>query len=94
MPIRMLSIGRLGGILQGGPDQKGTEEIEKGFDPTYGARPMRRAVERYLEDPMAEEILRGSFKAGDKVQVTRDGEKLSFKVSGGTPPAKAKKAKG
>jgi ATP-dependent Clp protease ATP-binding subunit ClpC len=68
--------------------------ITKGYDPTYGARPMRRAVERYLEDPMAEEILRGSFKAGDQVQVTRDGEKLSFKVSGGTPPAKTKKAKG
>jgi ATP-dependent Clp protease ATP-binding subunit ClpC len=70
--------------------------IEKGYDPTYGARPMRRAVERYLEDPMAEEILRGSFKAGDQVQVTRDGEKLSFKVSssGENPPAKAKKAKG
>lgn len=68
--------------------------IEKGYDPTYGARPMRRAVERYLEDPMAEEIIRGSFKAGDTVQVTRDGEKLSFKVSGGTPPAKTKKARG
>ena len=68
--------------------------ITKGYDPTYGARPMRRAVERYLEDPMAEEILRGSFKAGDQVQVTRDGEKLSFKVSGGTPPAKTKKVKG
>ena len=68
--------------------------IEKGYDPTYGARPMRRAVERYLEDPMAEEILRGSFKAGDQVEVTRDGEKLSFKVAVGKPPAKAKKAKG
>ena len=73
--------------------------IEKGYDPTYGARPMRRAVERYLEDPMAEEILRGTFKAGDRIQVTRDGEKLAFKVSevsGGTPPAPAKtrKAKG
>jgi len=73
--------------------------IEKGYDPTYGARPMRRAVERYLEDPMAEEILRGTFKAGDQIQVTRDGEKLTFKVledSGATPPAPAKtrKAKG
>jgi ATP-dependent Clp protease ATP-binding subunit ClpC len=68
--------------------------IEKGYDPTYGARPMRRAVERYLEDPMAEEILRGSFKAGDKVMVTRDGEKLAFKVAGGTPPPKTRKAKG
>ena len=64
--------------------------IEKGYDPTYGARPMRRAVERYLEDPIAEEILRGTIKGGDQVVVTRDGEKLSFKVSGGTPPAKAK----
>ena len=73
--------------------------IEKGYDPTYGARPMRRAVERYLEDPMAEEILRGSFKAGDQVEVTRDGDKLAFKVSGpaGSPPpapAKTRKAKG
>jgi len=72
--------------------------IEKGYDPTYGARPMRRAVERYLEDPMAEEILRGTFKAGDQIQVTRDGEKLTFKVSEaseGMPsaPAKTRKAK-
>jgi len=70
--------------------------IEKGYDPTYGARPMRRAVERYLEDPMAEEILRGTFKAGDQIQVTRDGEKLAFKVSevsGSTPPAPAKTRK-
>src|SRR5260221_6048787 len=36
--------------------------IEKGYDPAYGARPMRRAVERYLEDPMAEELLRGAIK--------------------------------
>ncbi len=63
--------------------------IEKGYDPTYGARPMRRAVERYLEDPMAEEILRGSIKAGDHVAVTRDGEKLSFKVTSEIPPALA-----
>jgi len=63
--------------------------IEKGYDPTYGARPMRRAVERYLEDPIAEDILRGGIKTGDHVLVTRNGEKLSFSVSGGTPPAKA-----
>ncbi len=52
--------------------------IEKGYDPQYGARPMRRAVERYLEDPMAEELLRGSIKPGETIQVRRDGEKLSF----------------
>jgi len=55
--------------------------IEKGYDPTYGARPMRRAVERYLEDPLAEELLRGSVKAGDLVNVTVDSGKLVFKVA-------------
>ena len=58
--------------------------IEKGYDPTYGARPMRRAVERYLEDPMAEEILRGNIKPGDTVTVKRDGEKLAFAVDKST----------
>ena len=55
--------------------------IEKGYDPTYGARPMRRAVERYLEDPLAEELLRGSVKAGDLVQVSVENQKLVFKVA-------------
>jgi len=54
--------------------------IQKGYDPTYGARPMRRAVEKYLEDPMAEDILRGVIKPGDSVTVKRDGEKLAFRV--------------
>ncbi|MFN9028308.1 MAG: ATP-dependent Clp protease ATP-binding subunit, partial [Akkermansiaceae bacterium] len=56
---------------------------EKGFDPNYGARPMRRAVERYLEDPLAEALLRGTVKTGDKVRVTRkEGtEELIFDTS-------------
>ncbi len=54
--------------------------IEKGYDPQYGARPMRRAVERYLEDPMAEEILRGSIKAGDTATVSAENGKLTFHV--------------
>ncbi len=53
---------------------------EKGYDPDYGARPMRRAVERYLEDPMAEELLRGNIKAGDTVKVGEAEGKLTFKV--------------
>jgi ATP-dependent Clp protease ATP-binding subunit ClpC len=52
--------------------------IEKGYDPNYGARPMRRAVERYLEDPLAEEILRGNVKPGATVQVTSKDGKLAF----------------
>ncbi|MEY2561443.1 MAG: ATP-dependent Clp protease ATP-binding subunit ClpC [Verrucomicrobiota bacterium] len=56
--------------------------INKGYDPTYGARPMRRAVERYLEDPLAEELLKGTVKAGDIVEVTVAGEdKLGFHVA-------------
>jgi ATP-dependent Clp protease ATP-binding subunit ClpC len=54
--------------------------IEKGYDPAYGARPMRRAVERYLEDPLAEEILRGNIKQGDIVEVSSEGGKLTFRA--------------
>ena len=52
--------------------------IEKGYDPQYGARPMRRAVERHLEDPLAEELLRGNIKTHENIHVKRDGEKLAF----------------
>jgi len=52
--------------------------IEKGYDPQYGARPMRRAVERCLEDPLAEELLRGNIKTRENIHVKRDGEKLAF----------------
>ena len=52
--------------------------VEKGFDPTYGARPMRRSVERYLEDPLAEEILKGTVHSGDPIKVTVDNGKLKF----------------
>src|ERR1700726_1107458 len=55
--------------------------IEKGYDPNYGARPMRRAVERYLEDPLAEELLKGNVKAGDRVEVTAADGKLAFHVA-------------
>ncbi len=55
--------------------------IEKGFDPAYGARPMRRAVERYLEDPMAEEMLKGTFKPGDTAEVTANEKELVFKTA-------------
>ncbi|MBX3742847.1 MAG: ATP-dependent Clp protease ATP-binding subunit [Akkermansiaceae bacterium] len=56
---------------------------EKGFDPAYGARPMRRAVERFLEDPLAESLLRGDVKPGDMVNVIRKegSEELVFQSS-------------
>ena len=61
--------------------------IEKGYDPAYGARPLRRAVERYLEDPMAEEILRGTLKNGDFALVSVKDKALTFAVGADTPPA-------
>ena len=60
--------------------------INKGYDPQYGARPMRRAVERYLEYPIAEEILRGTYRPGQELHVVRDGDKLAFQIKGGTEP--------
>ncbi len=68
--------------------------IEEGYDPAYGARPMRRAVERFLEDPLAESLLRGDIKEGDKVLVKRkQTEKaLEFEVeqpAEAGPPAEA-----
>lgn len=53
--------------------------IEKGYDEKYGARPLRRAVEHYLEDPLAEALLRGEVKDGEPCVVDRDGDKLIFK---------------
>jgi ATP-dependent Clp protease ATP-binding subunit ClpC len=52
--------------------------VERGYDPQYGARPMRRAVERYLEDPLAEEILRGHLHEGEPIVVSADKDKLTF----------------
>jgi ATP-dependent Clp protease ATP-binding subunit ClpC len=52
--------------------------IEKGYDEKLGARPLRRAVEQYLEDPLAEAILRGELHENVPVIVDRDGDKLSF----------------
>jgi ATP-dependent Clp protease ATP-binding subunit ClpC len=52
--------------------------VEKGYDPQYGARPMRRGVERFLEDPLAEEILKGNLHEGDPIAVTLEKDKLIF----------------
>src|SRR5471030_3038637 len=63
--------------LEFSPESK-TLLIEKGYDEKYGARPLRRAVEHYLEDPFAEALLRGEIKEGEPVLISREGEKLIF----------------
>jgi ATP-dependent Clp protease ATP-binding subunit ClpC len=52
--------------------------IKKGYDPVYGARPMRRTVEQMVQDPLAEEILRGHIHPGERVKVGVDKESLIF----------------
>ena len=54
--------------------------IEKGYSVDHGARPMRRAIQDYVEDPLASALLRGEFKAGDVVTVSRRGDKLELSV--------------
>jgi ATP-dependent Clp protease ATP-binding subunit ClpC len=53
--------------------------LAKGWDEKYGARPLRRAVENFLEDPLAEAILRGEVRRGEPIRITfSGGESLKF----------------
>ncbi len=65
--------------------------IKEGYDPQYGARPMRRAVEKNIEDPLAESLLRGDVKEGDTVKVIcePDAKALKFISLGIVPPEEA-----
>ena len=54
--------------------------IEKGYDPIYGARPLRRAIQKMLEDPLAEKILSGAIAINNKVVIDRDKDEIAFKV--------------
>jgi ATP-dependent Clp protease ATP-binding subunit ClpC len=78
-------------------DQKAKDFlIDKGYNPDFGARPLRRALSQYVEDPLAENLLTGEFTAGDTIVVTRDEgkEHLSFTKSAkpATPPPEPAKA--
>ncbi len=52
--------------------------IEKGFDPVYGARPLKRVIQKYIEDPIAEEMLKGKFSDGSMIKVLHEGNDLTF----------------
>jgi len=54
--------------------------VEKGFDPRMGARPLRRAIQRLIEDPLAELVLGGKFPSGSTIAVGRQGEELTFRL--------------
>jgi ATP-dependent Clp protease ATP-binding subunit ClpC len=55
--------------------------VEKGFDVTFGARPLRRAIQNHVEDPMAEGVLEGRFKRGDTVYIDVQNEELVMTTS-------------
>jgi ATP-dependent Clp protease ATP-binding subunit ClpC len=52
--------------------------VKKGYDPIYGARPLRRAIQRYVENPLSSRILQGEFKEGDTVAINAGEDGLSF----------------
>jgi ATP-dependent Clp protease ATP-binding subunit ClpC len=60
--------------------------VKHGYDEAYGARPLRRAIQRFIEDPLSEKILVGDFTRGDEIEVdvSQDGAKLDFRVLTGT----------
>jgi ATP-dependent Clp protease ATP-binding subunit ClpC len=61
--------------------------VKHGYDEAYGARPLRRAIQRFIEDPLSEKILVGEFSRGDEIEVdvSADGAKLDFRVLTATP---------
>jgi ATP-dependent Clp protease ATP-binding subunit ClpC len=68
--------------------------IEKGFDPVYGARPLKRVIQKYIEDPIAEDMLKGKFNDGSQIQVlSNDDKSLEFVETGRKPVVKAEAKK-
>ena len=70
---------------------------EKGFDPTFGARPLRRLIEREMEDTLSEGVIRGDYRPGQTIVVDVDNEdeenpKLAISVQGGETPQLAEAA--
>ncbi len=53
--------------------------VEEGFDPEFGARPIKRTIRRLIEDPLSEEILKGKIKDGKRIRLVRSGDKIKFK---------------
>ena len=60
--------------------------VEHGYDQNYGARPLKRAIQKYIEDPLSEKLLLGEFTKTDEIEVdvAPDGERLAFRALSGT----------
>jgi len=58
---------------------------EKGFDPNFGARPLRRLIQREVENPISNRIISGEYREGDTVEVDLVGKDLAFKIKKRVP---------
>jgi ATP-dependent Clp protease ATP-binding subunit ClpC len=78
---------------------KGAKEFitERGFDPVFGARPLKRTIQKYVENPIAEDILKGRYSDGSIIRVKKKGDTLDFAETGqtgnGVDPDKSPKPK-
>jgi ATP-dependent Clp protease ATP-binding subunit ClpC len=65
--------------------------VEKGWDPQFGARPLKRAIQRYVEDELAEEIIKSDFAEGTTITIDFDEKKGMVKITSRKPRAKKEK---
>jgi ATP-dependent Clp protease ATP-binding subunit ClpC len=66
---------------------------ERGYDSNFGARPLKRAIQKYVEDPLAEEIIKGELAEGDVIELTREGEAEILKINVVKPSTKSSRKK-
>ena len=74
-------------------DQAKDLVAEKGFDEQFGARPLKRAIQKYIEDPLAEDIINTNLKEGDSIKIDVNKDKTALKVSISKPKKAKKKEK-
>jgi len=68
------------------------EIANRGYDPTYGARPLKRVIQQQIQNPLASELLKGQFAEGSTVRIDLDGEEFTFEPTGGNSvPRKGEK---
>ncbi|MDQ6717608.1 MAG: ATP-dependent Clp protease ATP-binding subunit [Gemmatimonadota bacterium] len=100
-PLSEVNIAEIVGILLKAVQKRLTEEelslkltdaasaflVKHGYDEKFGARPLKRAIQRYIEDPLSEKILLAEFSPGDEIEVdlAPEGERLEFRVLSATP---------
>jgi ATP-dependent Clp protease ATP-binding subunit ClpB len=54
---------------------------DKGYDPAYGARPLKRVIQKSVQDPLAEKVLGGEIKDGSTVYVSAGSDRLNFRIA-------------